>query len=357
MPRFLGLAAATATAAAISGGSSGAVTRLPPTFAVLTDRVVVKIDTSGGRVVRKRRVGPPHPFSEQVGDELALSGGTLYVLTPPGDGVPQAVTALDSRTLAVKHRYALPSAITFRSLVRGPRTGRLYLAGNNAGGDAFAAVLDPRSEHLETTRLRSGPPDWYVFATSISRDERRLFVSYHGAATTGADWVVVRQFALTRCSLRNRSNVGCLSLHGDVAPYGKHVLATTGDGPVVELDLAGRTVRRLNPRIPLNHLIQFALDHRSLRLLVIGSCAYAGGLSAIDLRTGRARALGYPHRICGERVVPVSSRVAAVAANAMPVPQGGAGVVETFDLRSGARLRTIDVEAEPVDLTTSYSSR
>jgi hypothetical protein len=267
------------------------------------------------------------------------------------------VTALDPRTLAVKRRYSLPRAIAFRSLVRGPRSGRLYLAGNNRDDDALAAVLDPRSSRLEFTTVRTGPPDWYVFATAVSRDERRLFLSYHGTRTTGADWLAVEGFALRRCSVQSRPDVGCLNLHGDVAAYGGHVLATTGDGPVVELDLAGATVRRFDPRIPGNHLIEFALDRVSRRLLVIGSCGYAGGLSLIDLRSGRARVLGYRHRICGERVAPASGRVAVVAANQLPVPEGGAGLVKTVDLRSGKLVHRTDVEAEPLDLTTSYASR
>jgi hypothetical protein len=162
-----------------------------------------------GKVLARPSLGraPRRGLMIGVGNYLGLSNSRrlLFALEPrPASSpptTPQAVTVVSLARLRVVARYTLPQGILFRSLTVGPRTGRLYLAGNRfADGttqlgaqqeEVVAAVVDPKTGGLifaNTIREAEGH-NWMVLASAISPDERYLFVTYHGDDTTGGDWL------------------------------------------------------------------------------------------------------------------------------------------------------------------------
>jgi hypothetical protein len=179
------------------------------------------------------------------------------------------------------------------------------LAGEAGAASAVLAVLDPRRGEPATqqTLREAGGHNWEVFDAALNGDENRLVASYHGGCqppavsvcTTGADVFELRQGTLQRCTAPAETNRGCLAeVHGTIALYRGGLVATTGEGPVISVDANGRIRRRWNTGIARNHLMQLALDGGWRRALVIGPCTYSGGLSIIDLVSGRTQVRSYP---------------------------------------------------------------
>jgi hypothetical protein len=293
-----------------------------------------------GKVLGRLSLGPAprRGLAISVGNYLGLSNDRrlLFALEPrPASSpptTPQALTVVSLARLRVVARHALPQGILFRSLTVGPRTGRLYLAGNRfASGttqlgaqleDAVAAVVDPKTGGLlfANTIRAAGEHNRMVLANAISPDERYLFVSYHGYDTTGGDWLSISDNTLDRCSTFVRPNTGCLDFHGSVAAYRGNLLATTGGDNLLNLALDGRVLREWSIGLPRNHLMWMTLDSRRGLVAVAGSCGYSGGLSVINLAHARRTVFDHPsRRLCGERVAWSASSILAIAHNPVPV--------------------------------------
>lgn len=319
------------------------------TFALLADRTLLRLDPSATRVVGRRSLGAARPFASLPGDYLAArpSGG-VYALVPPGGRDRQAVLAVDDG-LRIVGRLRLPVGVTFRSITVGPLSGRLFALGER-GGEAVAVVLDPIGGGILENRVVRGGDGrhWFVLAGAISGDERRVFVSYHGEDTTGGDWLELAGSHLIRCSRASGPGQGCLPLHGGIAPYGAGVLATTGEGPLVLLDLDGRRLRSWPTLLPGNHLLTFALDRSGKTAFLLGSCGYAGGISAARLSGGTTRLAG--GAVCGERIAQLRDGLLLVASNPVPVASGTASRLLVVSSHTGRVLRTLAAPVETLDL-------
>lgn len=329
-------------------------------FALLSDRALLKVSTKDGRVLGSVQLGTRAPVAAAVGDFIAASSDAkrLFVLVPAAERDGQSIIELSSATLKIRQRFSLPAGIVFRSLQTGPRSGRLYVVGNrgtNRNVDApVLLVLDPNSGAV-LDRLIVRPArgrDWYVGDAAISSDERYLAVSYHGTDTTGADWIRLSE-APEVCPDRTPAYLACLGLHGDVAFREHNLVATTGEGPLVERARDDRLVRSWPPKLPRNHLTHFTLDNPSRRAVVLGSCGYAGGISVISLDSASTKVIGYPEKLCGEAASFAEPELLAVARNALPVPQGTASKIDFVDLGTGRIVRHTPTRSDVVALLAS----
>ena len=321
------------------------------------------------------RLGPKSPTPD-VGRFLALGrdGDALFVLVPWTPDARQVVAIVDPETLRVRARLRLPRGVAFRSLVVGSESGRLYLFGNRpakrktpAPQSVVVAVLDPRSGVVLSTwnARRANGRFWWVLDAAVSQDERRLYLSYHGGCsesdvcTTGADWLDIVGDRIGRCRRRPYPASGCLGrVHGSVEAYEGGLLATTGGAPIIWIDGRGRVARTWRSGIRRNHLMQFALDRKRDRLYALGSCAYSGGLSRIDLNTGRARVTGYPlssswDGVCGERIALGPNSLVAAARNPAPVPQSSPSRLLVLDGNTGRVIHSTAVPVEAIDLVVA----
>jgi len=298
-----------------------------------------------------------------VGDHLlapSRDGRTLYALAPSDPPGVDHLAVVDTVSAGVRARYALPPGVAFSALAVGPVSGRLYLFGTptHATG-ALVAVADPRTGRVLARWAvhRGDTGDWFVYQGAVAPDERALYLSYHGSDTTGIDRLVLTGRGLRPCRSANPPHVGCIWTHGGFALYGPGLLATTGEGPIEEIDGAGRVVHRFDPRLPGNHLTEFALDARAGRLYVVGPCGYTGGMSVVTLATARTRVLvplsppGQAPTFCGDRFALGPRNLLAVGETAAALPQLGLpGAVLLVDARTGAVRRTVTTPAEPVDV-------
>jgi hypothetical protein len=175
--------------------------------------------------------------------------------------------------------------------------------------------------------------------------EDRLFVSWHGTSTSGADSVdgEGRRFG---CGEPGRPNEGCLGVHGNVEPLANGVVGSTGEGPLRRFDSVGRVIAEVDPRLPRNHVMEFAVAG-DRRAYVIGSCLYSGGLSVVDLALRRTRVLVRPPRpggrlphVCGERIAVAEPYVVIATLDRLLV----------VDAHTGKVLHRLSLRAQPVDV-------
>jgi hypothetical protein len=331
-----------------------------PVFALLSDRLLLKVSATSGRPLGSVQLGPRSPAAEAVGEYLAPSAdaSSLFVLVPATGRARQGVVEIATATLAVRKRYRLPTGIAFRSVELGPRSGRLYLVGNiDSGrkvGPPVLVVLDPGSQTALDRRVvrPARGRQWYVFDAAVSTDERYMAVSYHGPDATGADWIRLSQRPEI-CADRTPAWAGCLfEPHGEVDFRGPHLVGTS-ERSLVEFALDGRRVRSRSPRLRRNHLTRFTLDGRSRRAIVLGSCFYAGGMSVIGLRSGRTKVIGYPGKVCGETASLVAPGLVAVARNRQVVPTGSPSQLDFVDLHTRRIVRRMPTRSEVVALLAS----
>jgi hypothetical protein len=324
-----------------------------------------------GKVLGRLSLGtaPRRGLTIAVGNYLGLSNNRrlLFALEPrpvsSPPTKPQSITVVSLARLRVVARLTLPQGTLFRSLTVGPRTGRLYLAGNRfAEGttelgaqqeDAVAAVVDAKTGGLifANTIREAGGRNWMVLASAISPDERYLFVTYHGDDTTGGDWLSISDNSLDRCATRVRPNTGCLDFHGSVAAYRGNILAATEENRLLDLALDGRVLRKWSIGLPRNHLMWITLDPSRGLVAVAGSCGYSGGLSAINLARAKRTVFDYPSRkLCGERVAWSGSSILAIAHNPLPVASGSPSDLLFFNTRRHRITRLVTTPAEVLDI-------
>lgn len=286
----------------------------------------------------------------------------LYVLAAAGRH--DQVAAVDPADHRIKHRWSLPRTVTYRALVVGPRTGRLYLFGNRKHGkasDAVVTMLDPRTGHvIGTRRVRKAKGnDWFVYAAATSHNEKRLFLSYHGD-TDGIDVVRRHGDRIDRCRQTQKdSSIGCITGHGNFLAHHGRVYATLGDpADIMKLTLHGHRVSHIHTGLSGNHLMEFATDLPHHRIYPIGSCDYAGGLAVINLHSGKHNVLAKTKSaaprdlVCGDRAVTVpGQRLLAVAHVIQDDSQDtGNNAVQLVSTRSGHIKQNTEVHSKPADL-------
>jgi hypothetical protein len=275
---------------------------------------------------------------------------------------------IDAATGRVRVRYRLAAGVSFHALAVGPKTGWLYLFGDRAAGpkrvlpggtvqpsDPVVAVVDPHNGTVLRgwTARAAADYDWYTYRGLVSGDEGTVFVSYHGTYTTGIDSFAITGAVAHRCEPSLGPGRGCIQGHGDVELYAGGLLAATGGEYIEELDQTGTVRRMLSTRLAGNHLMEFVVDGPTQRLYAVGPCGYTGGVSVVDIRTGRTRVLARPGdtAVCGERSALGPRSLLVVGNTAVTVPQAGIpGFLLFLDARSGKVRRTVATPSEPVDV-------
>lgn len=341
-------------------------------MALLGNGRLVRISLETGTITASVLVAPGlHAPLE--GRLLAVSpnGRIVYALLPPsvGAGSRQQIAVVDIARMQIRGRMDVPAGPTFRAILIGAASGRLYLFGDRSppgtsseGREVVAGLVDPKTTQrvqFTTVREASGR-NWSVFDAAIDRSERYAYVSYHGSCTppgvqmctTGADWFAIAGSTLMPCAEHTNPQSGCLSdAHGRVGAFDGDLLATTGDGPLIRIDRSNHIVRKWRTGIPRTHLLEFALGPRGDRAYLIGSCAYAGGLSSVLLKTGKVQVRGYrtqgqPRRqsLCGDRVAAGRFRL-LIAKNATP-----AQTLLVADAQTLRIVRTIAAPSRALDL-------
>ena len=287
-------------------------------FALLADNRLIAVRTADGSVIAARRLAPPPPTAAAASRfarhllALASDGRTLFALIPgwpaaPGvSGQPDRLAVVARSTTRITATFPLPGeGGTYRSLAVGPQSGRLYLFGNRpdpatppatpspatsivAGATVEGVIvtrLDPTTGAVEATWLARTAEgrDWLVYQGAVAPDERTLYVSYHGVATTGIDRFDLVAGGLRRCPPPPQSGLGCIAGHGGFAFFGDGLLTATGDSVILATDHTGAVIGAIDTRLTGNHLMEFAVDPSADRLYAVGSCGYAGGFSAVSL--------------------------------------------------------------------------
>ncbi len=356
-------------------------------FALLADNRLFAVSLPDGKVVAQRRLGPPPPLEVRGewwrsadGHYLALSknGHTVYAVVPglvPGRlGGTDHLAIIDAATVRVRAAYPLIRGLAFHSVAVGRRTGRLYLFGNRAVGGGFASspadavviVMDAKTGTVlaNWTAKKAQGYNHFSYRGLVSSNERKLFISYHGFDTTGVDAFTISRRGLQRCQspccqLPYGPRDGCILGHGSMELYGDGLLVSEGNGSIYEIGAAGRVRRTFDSGLKHNHLLEFTIDRQAGRLYAVGSCSYAGGFTALDLRSGRSRILVQEpnYDICGERSALASSSLLVIAKTLGVIPQIGLqGHLLFLDTRTGQVQRRILTPAEAVDVLVSPGS-
>jgi hypothetical protein len=134
------------------------------------------------------------------------------------------------------------------------------------------------------------------------------------------------------------------------------VWGTTGDGAVlVSVDPVSLQPRRVDPALPGNHLMEFAVDPAG-PVYALGSCLYSGGLSRLDPGTTQARVLATPAplpqrpELCGERIAVGPAGLLAItrgpSVSGSSTPVGIAFV----DGATGQVRATVPTKIAPIDV-------
>ena len=333
----------------------------PALYVLLADNRLLALGADGSEVFRLR-LGP-RERQPAIGPHLAVGprGRLLYALVQGSARSGDSVVVVDTVRRAIASRIGLPRRTIFRVLALAPRTQRVFAVGDRpAQGpqEPVVAAVDTRRRRLLWSGVVhvSGGLDWWVYQAVVEPGEASLLVSYHGASTTGADRFVLRPRGVQPCArpAGTRAGLACISLHGRVEPYRGGLLAATGDPrAILVLDRDGHELRRLDPHLDGNHLMEFALDRGRGLLYSVGSCGYSGGLVELAVATNRVRLLEQPRnrRICGDRLVVLGSSLLAIDRTPLPIPGFGSGGAIQFVRRSdGALDYETPTPADAVDL-------
>jgi hypothetical protein len=347
--------------AAAGCGGGGADRSVPPrgdrtqVYALLASNELIGVALSPPRLTVRLRLGEGRDqFSPGRLLSTSPDGTTAYVLVREPKRLSIAVVAAASGRLRMQ--IALPAGLDGRSLVVGPRSGTLYVLAGREGTrrneveglerSARLLVVDPGAGRVRKSigiRPLEGR-DWFVNTAAITPDERTLYVAYHGADTTGADWIALPE--LRRCRRSPHPWAGCLpdELHGHLLPLAAGgFVAATGSPRLVRYDGSRRLAAKFDTRLAGNHLMDFAVNKQEDAVAAVGSCEYRPGLALLDLRTGTSHVSTREPEVCGERIV--------FAGNALVVGRNsGPGRILVVNPASGAIAGSLRTPAGVVDL-------
>jgi hypothetical protein len=347
----------------------------PTVFALLADHRLVAVAPRAPAVGGEVRL-PGTGTSTEVAAHVVAIDPQRRLLRVLGDH--DSVTTVDTRTLTVLGTWTLPAGIAYRALAVGSVSGDVFAFGDRAedgGHSPWLTRLSADGTVKGTGRLRpAAAHDWAIYAAAIAADERYAVVSYHGADTTGADVVRLDGPTPQDCAApgtnaasapgpaapTSTDATGCIAeIHGAVIVSSGRVWGTTGDGAVlVNVDPVSLQPRRLDPALPGNHLMEFAVDPAG-PVYAIGSCLYSGGLSRLDLGATQARVLAPPMSLpqrpdlCGERIAVGPAGLLAITRG--PETSGSSRPVGILlvDGATGHVRATVPTEVAPIDVAVS----
>jgi hypothetical protein len=326
-------------------------------FALLVDGRLLRVSLPVGRVGATLLLS--RGSIPATGHYLALGGDarTLFALVNRGRGKPDVLVAVAIATGEMRASYELIGDAHFGSIAVGARTGRIYLFGNRDRSAVVAVRAPDGGVELARWTARTGRNgNWSVYRGVLSKDERLLYVSYHGPVTSGADVFRVDEQRRVECPTPPKPRLGCFRLvHGNMEPFRDGLVAATGDFGFIQLEPDGTISGRWDAGLEGNHLTEFTLDRGEGRIYAVGSCGYAGGFSVVDLASDRVRVLvppaSPPAPVCGERITPAPGSLFIVGKIERPEPSPGKrGELLIVDAETGRLRRTISTPAEPVDV-------
>ena len=341
------------------------------TFALLADNQLLAVSLATGMVLHSVRPGVPPEGWRGVDRLMALSpnGNQLVALVSEGKPGSDRIAFVDIPDFRIQATRLIPvSDVTYRGLAVGAQSGRIYLFGNRIAGadrgpafgppmDAVVTVLDPTgTEVIDSWIVRPAVGrSWFVLRGAVSRDERQLFLSYHGSDTQGMDILSIGPAGFHRCPSSQDPSSGCIRLHGDFDFYHGGFLAATGSPEIWQISSSGALQRTFNTKLEDNHLMEFVVDNSTSTMYAAGSCLYVPGLSSVGLTTGKADLL-VPLRgsVCGERVLLGPTPILVILQFRLPSPTTP-GALLFVDRRSGKLLRQVPTPSAPVDAIV-YSS-
>ena len=358
------LAAVPAGAAPSQGGSA---------YVLLADNSLFRLQLPQGRVVARRALAAKPPLALRTLRDprhaIAVDrpGHRLFVLVSRPAGKPDSVVVVATPTLAVRARYALQRGVQYRGVLLARTTGLLYAYGARPGGvdpesgfrDHAAVVTVLRAADgaiVGRWTVRAGKAhDWWLYWAALSRDERRLVLSYHGSNAGGGDVLELRGMDFTACAPTSATfeRAGCSGyVHGMVEPYRDGFVAATGSSRVIEIDARGEIVRWIRTGLQTHHM-DLTLDAAQRTLYGVGPCGKLGGLRAVDLASGGVRRLR-PARgsfaLCGSRIVRTGDRLLVATGGGVPPYTWARPAVLILDERSGRTLRRIRTRAWVLDV-------
>jgi hypothetical protein len=324
-------------------------------FVLLNDNRLLRVSDDGD-VLSRVRLGPRPEFAS-YGSLLGASpdADTVYALVR---GPRQQIVALHPDG-SVDARHALPSGATWRRLAVGPRTGRLYLAGdvegtrkNDLGQVELGVrllVLSPEGERLSLTQIRQPEGrDWYTGWLTVAPDESSLLVSYHGTDTTGSD--LVRLDPVRTCIDVTPKWGACLARnHGRAEWADGGILAATGESRVALLSPSGRVIREIDSGLRNTHLMEFILVDGAA--YAVGNCVQGTGLAHVPLDGSSARIL--LRAACGDvaALLGNSQMVLGRRYNRRDPYSGGRDPSLLFvDLDARKTVRTVKLPEDPADV-------
>jgi hypothetical protein len=274
--------------------------------------------------------------------------------------------AATGRTTAVI-TLAAPGGAVYRTLAVHPKTGNLYVVGQDQA-QLLVTVVDPsRGVVLSTRTTRTLPAartrgDDYPYEAVISADGTRLYYSYGpgDADRSGIDWVQVNGAVLSPCRPA-APGAACVPGPGEgFVLDGDHLVFADSSSPVrmVETGRDGQLVRRSSTGMT-GALRDVVLDRSRAELIAIGQCDSQGGLIRITRATGRVRVISTPapagnepgaETACGLRPALLSGGTLVVSqAAGTPSPEQ-AGTLLFVDSTTGKVLGSVALPAEAGDV-------
>ena len=323
-------------------------------FVLLTDNQLLRLSEDGEVLSRTRLAAAPGTFPS-YGSLLAASPDrhTVYALVR---GKAQQVAAID-RDGAGRESHQLPGDVTWRRLAVGPKTGRLYLAGNVPGARRNSLgnvelgvrllVLSPNGDHLSQTNIREAAGgDWYVQSLTIAEDESSVLVSDHGSDTTGSD--LVRLDPIRTCRDTTPKWGACLARnHGRAQWIDDGILAATGEPTLVILEPSGRRVRELDTGLRDVHLMEFTTAGDVA--YAFGNCVQGAGLARVPLKRGSSRSL--VGDVCGDTAALLDDSTLVLGRrNRDPSDRGSDAALVFVDLDARKVEQAVRLPEDPADV-------
>lgn len=390
-PRFPPLLgwAALALVAAIAGGltlvqhqlnrgTQGPVATPPPSptvrqllYGLTATNTVVAVDRSTLRVRWQAPAAALPTEGVRAGSMMALSrdGTILYVLPPASYRGGTTITLLDSSTGRRLPSVALgtPGGAEYHAIAVDPRSGNVFVVGQDAG-HILVTVVDPARRLVLATQVTRTLPtsgssgDDVPYQASFSPDGTRFYYSYAGtdADRTGIDWADGSGVRLVPCT--SRLGAACIPGPGEgFVASGDRLLFPDSSRPpqLVETTRDGAPLRHSATGLA-GTIADVVLDPTAAHALAVATCPDLGGLSSVDVTTGRLRAIVTPaptgglpdnQTVCGERTVGLGYGALAVSrlTSFRASPQSP-GEIDVVDVASGRITLTLALHAEVADL-------
>jgi len=349
-----------------------AVSAGPVVYTLTAANQVVAVDRRTLRVRWTRQVAPPPSSSVSAGAMLGISadGSRLYVLPAESNGGGTSVHVLDAASGRPGAVIALAAAggPLYRTFAVHPRSGDLYVVGQDSG-HVLVSVVDPvRQVVLSTSVTRTLPSPSTLgnrpYQAAFTADGTRLYYSYgfSAAVSRGIDWADVRGPGVSPCRAASPGAACIPSSPGQgFVIDGSHLLFADDSVPVqlVETTLNGTVVHRSSTGLSAN-VRDVVLTSGRNQVAILASCDSLGGLNTVDRSTGRHAVVVTPapagsepssSTLCGLRPALLSDGTLAISqvTQGTPTPELP-GTLVFASSTTGRLIGSVTLPAQAVDV-------